>query len=413
MEIKCSKQIIDLSKIFSKNDSKLFVVGGYIRDSLLGLKATDLDIASNLTFEQLKVMLDGTNFKVYLTSNKLGTCIIASKGFKAEHTTFRSEGYEDGGSHTPIDVVFVNTPHEDSERRDFTINSFYYDVENDTILDFYDGKSDLEKRRIKAIVSPKHVFSNDGLRILRMVRQAVELDFMIEDNTFLMARDMIDQLDDISKERIIKELKLIFNADKKYGFKNPNAVRNAIEYMLDLKLIPKLFKNSIEVPHLEVEDFSATLSCKRENRLVAFVWDIVRNNPEMEQCLNNILSTESVSLSNEERENIKMCVEALIALTKTDISYSFIAKYLKVIDTVTDLLQTNKNKIKQKTKEFYEKNMPKDLKELQIDGNDCIALGLEKEEIRDILNRMITLVFNEEIANEREALLDCLKKLYS
>lgn len=406
MEIKCSKNLQELAQIIQKAGAKLYIVGGHVRDSLLGFKNQDVDIASGLFYEQLKELLKDTKFSIHLTSNRMGTSIISCNNFRAEHTTFRTETYADGGAHIPVDVNFVLSPIEDSERRDFTINALYYDIVEGVVHDFYFGLEDLKKKRIKAIVSPMHVFKDDGLRILRMVRFACELDFSVEDNTFLMARDMVSQLDDISKERIAKELKLIFSSDLKYKFKNKSAIYKALELFLDLKLLPKLFKTNISF-NMELEDFETTLKCYPSNRLVAFIWDIVKNKPEPIQFLNELISEDHFYLSNDERKNITNIISALVELENNEVSYNFIAKYYGIIQTLLDLtFKKQRTNLKTKFEDFINKGFPKSVQELYVDGNDCVANGIEKEKIKVVLNCLLAEVLEEKINNDREFLLE-------
>ena len=171
-----------------KKKAELFIVGGYVRNSLLGIGGTDIDIASRLTPTDLKELLKDTPYVVTDKNSRLGTVTIKIGDEIFEHTTFRTEVYDNTGRHTPIKVTFVDDLRQDAKRRDFTVNAIYFSITRKKIIDIYSGLYDLEKRRLRTIETPDFVFNSDGLRILRMVRIACELGFKIEKNTYKTAK---------------------------------------------------------------------------------------------------------------------------------------------------------------------------------------------------------------------------------
>ena len=205
----------NLAQQFLAAGSKLYIVGGYVRNAVMGDYPTDIDITANVPPEKLRGILRG--MKVVVVNKALGTCVITAGSQKYDYTPYRSETYAEGGAHRPLSVFFTNSMAEDSRRRDFTCNTLYYDILDNKILDPYGGVADINNKMLKAIVSPAHVFKRDGLRILRMVRQAAEMGFNIDPATLACARDLISQLKDISPERKTQELEKILSADAKYG----------------------------------------------------------------------------------------------------------------------------------------------------------------------------------------------------
>ena len=120
--MKISAELKELSNIFIKNDKLLYIVGGYVRDSYLGIQSLirdDIDLCSNVTPNQLRKMLSGTNFKVEPKNEKFGVMEIIGKR-SYEFATFRKEIYENE-SHNPTSVEFINSLEEDARRRDFKI----------------------------------------------------------------------------------------------------------------------------------------------------------------------------------------------------------------------------------------------------------------------------------------------------
>ncbi len=237
MEIKIPQTLLDLDEIFAQNGSPLYIVGGFVRNALLGFCETDLDICGVRHFKEVQEMLNGSNFSAEVVNPKLGTLLIKSKTNQDEfeYTTFRKEIYTKGGAHAPEKVVFVQDIREDASRRDFTCNAVYYEVRTQTAIDFYHGIEDTLARVLRTVEAPEHVFSSDGLRILRLVRMSSELDFSIAPDCFEVAKNMVSQLADISQERFNKEVVSILFADYKYAaIRNPHAPARGIKMLSEL-----------------------------------------------------------------------------------------------------------------------------------------------------------------------------------
>ena len=136
-KFKVPKQLEALSKIFNDNGFELYIVGGYIRDYILGIETTDLDICSNATPSDLEKFLPTKNFAIKSLNTKTGTYQIIANSPNSpmifEYASFRQENYDSG--HTPNKVTFVNDIKIDASRRDFTINSIYYNIRNKEIID--------------------------------------------------------------------------------------------------------------------------------------------------------------------------------------------------------------------------------------------------------------------------------------
>ncbi len=193
----------------------IYVVGGYVRNAIAGLGETDIDIAGPAIAEALGI---SRRFQTKVVNYKLGTAVIRLGDEKFEYTPFRTERYGAGGEHTPIEVKFTTDLNKDALRRDFTINSVYYDITNDRIIDPLGGVQDIERKLIRSY-DPSHTFASDGLRVLRMVRIAAETGFKIDGETARAAKEHAFLLRDISAERRRDELNKILVADVKYGVK--------------------------------------------------------------------------------------------------------------------------------------------------------------------------------------------------
>ena len=213
MKIALANNLIELAKGFKDKGSTLYVVGGYVRNALLGRFDTDTDLAGPLVMEEVEDVARTLGWRFQVVNKKLGTILLSKNKDHYEYSCFRSENYNIGGEHTPSSVDFVTDIRVDAARRDFTVNALYYDILEDNILDFNNGIQDLNEHKLVAIGSPQRVFSSDGLRVLRMIRQAGDLGFNVDKKTFKTATEMAYQLKDISKERILYELVRISCSD--------------------------------------------------------------------------------------------------------------------------------------------------------------------------------------------------------
>lgn len=224
-------------KVLSYYLPSLYIVGGYVRNSLLELPVSDVDVAGEYTVDEVFAALSGTEFGVTGINKKLGTLKIYSRedrNFAVEYTTFRVDSYPVGsGVHTPSDVVFTKDMAKDAMRRDFTVNAIYYSVDTEEYIDYTGGIADLHRRILRTTGDPEKVFSEDGLRILRLVRLASELNFDISPETFAAAKKTVNLLKDISGERIRDEFMKILVADTRYPCLNARAAHLKGIYLLD------------------------------------------------------------------------------------------------------------------------------------------------------------------------------------
>lgn len=189
-----------------ENGEKAYVVGGCVRDSMMGRAPHDWDICTSAKPERVKKILQG--YRIIDTGLKHGTVtVLNEEGETYEVTTFRIDGwYTDG--RRPDSVIFVRRVSEDLERRDFTINAMAYnDVEG--LIDPFGGVDDIGHGCIRCVGNPGTRFYEDALRILRAVRFSAQLGFSIARETADTMRRTMDQLGHISAERIGSEFKKV------------------------------------------------------------------------------------------------------------------------------------------------------------------------------------------------------------
>lgn len=179
---------------------QVFLVGGCVRDFLMGFQSSDLDMATNATPEQIEKLFP----KTLMIGKNFGVSVILMKNTRIELATFRDEADYKDGRH-PSTVVY-GTIEQDALRRDFTVNALYYDLVNDHIIDLVGGQLDLQKKTLRCVGDPVRRFNEDHLRMMRAVRFSAQLDFEIEPKTWKAITDHHEKIDKISKERIRDEL---------------------------------------------------------------------------------------------------------------------------------------------------------------------------------------------------------------
>ena len=197
------------------NGHRALLVGGCVRDRLLGITPKDFDVGTSAVPSNLLELfpgaqLIGAHFGVILVSDPSGVTV--------EVATFRSEGAYSDGRH-PDAVHFETQPEADARRRDFTINGLMQDPVSGELFDFVGGRADLAARVIRAIGDPYRRFAEDRLRMLRAVRFAARLGFSIEAETLAAIQSQASAIGSISAERIRDELvRILTEGDTRRGF---------------------------------------------------------------------------------------------------------------------------------------------------------------------------------------------------
>ncbi len=435
------KEIIDRLESFGY---EAYLVGGAVRDSLIARKVQDYDIATNCHPNQLIEMFKDK--KTILVGKEFGTVIIINKSEKVEVTTYRLDGkYRDGRK--PESIDFSKNLSEDLKRRDFTINALAYNP-REGYIDLFEGKKDLESKIIRTVGDPKKRFSEDYLRILRAVRFSAQLDFRIEENTFIAMKNLSQNLDKISYERVRDEFFKIMTSN------NPSKGINLLKETGILKLLFRDIYNMIGFeqhnPNHKYDVYEHSL-CVVENtdnilalRLAALFHDIGKvktftideegvghfyghadesrkiskkilkklNSPKkLIQDVDLLIRYHMNAHDQIKEKGLKRLIRTfgekdifnLIKLQLADVRCSNNRK------EDIDFLLKRKSKIENiiDSKETYHK------KQLKIDGRDLINLGFEQGKIiGEILDFLYDRVLEDNSLNDRDKLLDLVKDKY-
>jgi tRNA nucleotidyltransferase (CCA-adding enzyme) len=248
-----------VKKIISRLEAEgfaAFMVGGCVRDILLGRRPKDWDVTTSASPGIVQSLFENT----VPTGERHGTVTVIMDGNQAEVTTFRSESaYTD--HRRPDSVTFVSDLKEDLRRRDFTINAMAMKPDG-TIIDYFGGRADLNARTIRCVGDARERFAEDALRMLRALRFGAELGFEIEDGTYHALKDCAALSAFLSPERIRDELCRILLSDR------PETISTAIALGLLMS-----FASPAEV---ELADLPR-LPCKLETRLCCLCISLLRN----------------------------------------------------------------------------------------------------------------------------------------
>ena len=224
---------LKLLKELTSHNYEAYIVGGFVRDYLLGRESQDIDVTTNATPKEIQEIFDDG----FLPTDDYGSVIVKKYGVRFEITTFRKElSYQN--HRKPDEILYIDDLYQDLLRRDFTVNAICMD-ENGEIIDFLGGKDDLERKIIRTIGDPFMKLEQDALRILRAIRFATVLDFQLDRDLQEAIRKNKHLLTELSYHRKKEELDKMFAS----GY-----AKKGIQLLLDFHLDKNLeLKNLSQV----------------------------------------------------------------------------------------------------------------------------------------------------------------------
>lgn len=393
-----------LSKL-KENGYQAYVVGGAVRDFLMGKTPHDYDLTSDALPSQISDVFK--DFYQEHSGEKHGTIRVIIDHKPIEITTFRcDEGYTD--YRRPDNVEFVKDVYIDSKRRDFSINAFYYSEGH--IYDFHEGLEDLNNKVIKTIGNPSTRFHEDALRILRAIRFSAKLGYEIESKTKTALLDCKEELNLIAKERILIELKEISSTS--------NFFKNVKEYFPIFKIIiPCLDKigNSIDdIYNFDTKsygDYIASLSALfslREINNDFMPWRLfIKMDNESINAIKSLIKLKDINFNNSFDDDY---INGLILLSKP-VDINVFKNYLINLYNLKRFKNDDIDSILNRVDILSEGNTPYSLKDLEIDGNDLLKLGIEKNQyFKEILNEVLLRCNQGDLNNNRNEEIEFVKK---
>ena len=241
IKINLPDEVQEIMSVISEYGATSYVVGGCVRDSILGREPHDWDICTPALACELLVEFEEKGYRVIPTGLQHGTITVYLNGNNYEITTFRRDGKYSDGRH-PDSVEFTSDLIYDLERRDFTMNAMAYNPE-EGLIDLFNGFEDIKYRIIRCVGNPDERFKEDGLRILRCLRFATQFGFSVDLPTRRALLNQINFLDNISSERINSEFCKIVDASAIYKSKR---ILNTYAFIL-CHCISELY-NSLNFP---------------------------------------------------------------------------------------------------------------------------------------------------------------------
>ncbi|OXS76058.1 CCA tRNA nucleotidyltransferase [Lysinibacillus sp. KCTC 33748] len=363
------------------------IVGGAVRDAILGRPAHDVDVATNAMPDEVKSVFNHT----VDIGIQHGTVLVIVPAGSVEVTTYRTDGeYTD--HRRPEEVQFVRSLKDDLQRRDFTMNAIAMRRDG-SFVDFYGGRQDIEAGVIRAVGDAQKRFSEDALRMLRAVRFSAQLGFLIESETLQAMQGKADTISWIAKERIKAEL------DKLWVGKD---VFNGIR---------KLEESSL-VNHLS-GTFQADDWCKfnTQDKLLGWAYFSMLQGDHWREVLGNY------RLSNKEMAFVKGVLAAIKALKNgwTNMDYfSHTQQELEAACYFAELRQLDVQIPQQSIQEIQTKLPIRHKQELVVNGTNLLKWSGIKGGpwVKEALQAMLEAVVNGELQNDRQHIKNWIEHDY-
>lgn len=427
--------------------SPLYLVGGAVRDAVADLTPLngnrDLDICSPMPFDDFLSVATACGFAAKSVFKNTGTVKLTDENKNEyEYCSFRSDKYV-RGTHVPVAIFFTDDIELDARRRDFTANAVYYDIKNEKIVDPLNGVTAIKEKRLTTVAPSEKVFGEDGLRLMRLARQAACLGFSPDEECLSGAKQNARLIDDISPERIFTELCQLLSADKKYGVEG--GVYHGLKLLEDTGVLARIFpeltlgKNMAQRADFHKYDIlehslRAAAYADERVRLAALLHDVGKPFCTLRDGNSYAHPKEGARLAKEILIRLKapkktiQRIPALIEWHMYDLDCKtsenklrrFFVAHLDILDELLLLKQADFSACMdnfstaptcKRWTELLEKlqaeRAPLRLKELAVTGKDILALGIAENKVSAVLNALLTHAVVNPADNEKER-LSCL-----
>jgi len=425
---------------------KGYIVGGAIRDILLGLKPKDVDFATNISYETLKTLF--SEYTPKETGKSFGVLRIRINNIDYEIAKFRKDNYEEKDGLKIIleekKVSFVDDIRNDLARRDFTINAIAYN-QKAGIIDLYNGQKDIENRIINFVGKSEERIIEDPLRVLRAFRFMSRLKFSLSENTVEAIKKQKELLKNIPEERITMEFSKLLLGEN---------IKNTLILMKNigvLELIIPEFKVTYDFnqcnPHHNLDLFDHIINvvskvpADLELRYSALLHDIAKPVVQTfdEKGIAHYKTHEIVGADMARDILTRMKLPAKLIDTVVEIIKKHMVLYKDVTDkkfnkllsemgydnlwrliehSIADNSSKNnevvstENDLHERLKRAVEKQMQIKVNDLAVNGRNLIELGFNGKEIGEIKKELLDKYLSEEIKNEKEKMLNYVKEKY-
>ena len=401
MTIRMDEGAAELLDTLHRAGYAAYVVGGCVRDSLLGLTPHDWDLCTSALPQQVMKLFGAQ--RCIPTGLQHGTVTVKQSGALYEITTFRTEGTYTDGRH-PDEVHFVPDVREDLARRDLTINAMAYN-EKEGLVDPFGGQADLQSGIVRAVGVPRQRFTEDALRILRLYRFAARFGFAIDPPTAQAAQELCAHLDCVSVERIEEELAKLLSAPAPAAY---------LDKKILLVILPELSSEALAAAKPVVDACPAgeqALPVRLAALLLSLGEDGTRRTLRRLRCSNTCIEETAVlvreavpgvpvSLNIYARRLLgkyNLCTVQRLAALGTALQPEHAADFA-ALSELAEQLDTD--------------GVCCRVSQLAVNGRDLMAAGVPAGPgIRKVLEALLDGVIREEYPNERQALLAAVQQL--
>lgn len=437
MKIVIPEKINDVIEKFQSNGFEAYCVGGSIRDSIMGAEIGDWDITTSALPQETKELFKDE--KIIETGIKHGTVSIIKEHEPIEVTTFRIDGEYEDNRH-PADVSFTRSLKEDLKRRDFTVNSLAYSYKTG-LIDLYNGVEDIKNKIIRTVGNAEQRFNEDGLRIMRALRFSSTLGFTIEEETAKAIHNQKELLKNISAERISAELtKLLAGSNvfsvltefadvfaviipeiepcigfRQYGKKHAYDVWTHICHTVNTIPNDRILKLTMllhdlgKIPTHKINE-NGDSTFKNHAAVGGEIAKKILTRLRFDKKTINRVSF-LVSCHDFEPPETKLQLkQKMRLLTPEDVRTLLVIKKSDrgaLSESYRDIKKESEQVLKWLC-EIEENNECVTIAQLKINGNDLIKKGYKNEDIGKKLEEILTLITEEKLQNNKQAILDFL-----
>ena len=365
---------------------EVYLVGGSVRDALMGNPVHDYDLTTNASPEEMKEVFR-EDFLIP-TGEKHGTVTVRKDHMNIEITTYRTEGEYQDHRH-PDQVCFTKNLREDLSRRDFTVNAMAYDPD-EGVIDLFGGEEDLRKGILRCVGDPEKRFTEDALRILRGLRFMSRFGFKADEKTKEAMDDTKHLMKYLSGERIWNELQGLLEGA--YADKTVNENREVIREALN-----------------GYEGFTADFTDFPVNAEVRAAYLLNRcDESEIRKTAGRL------KVSSKTKKHL---LDLWNLWNREDLEHPEEIRYLRVRyddEVLAEAVSVKLGKHSESMKELerlVSAGMVRSVHELDINGNDLLDMGVPAAKIGKILEELLNDVLNEKIPNKKSALKDTAKEI--
>lgn len=400
MTIRMDEGAAELLDTLHRAGYAAYVVGGCVRDSLLGLTPHDWDLCTSALPQQVMELFGAQ--RCIPTGLQHGTVTVKQSGALYEITTFRTEGTYTDGRH-PDEVHFVPDVREDLARRDLTINAMAYN-EKEGLVDPFGGQADLQSGIVRAVGVPRQRFTEDALRILRLYRFAARFGFAIDPPTAQAAQELCAHLDCVSVERIEEELAKLLSAPAPAAY---------LDKKILLVILPELSSEALAAAKPVVDACPAgaeNLPIRLAALLYSLGEDGIRRTLKRLRC-SNALIEEAAVLVREAVPGVPVSLNIYARRLLGKYNLCTVQRIAALGTALQPERAADFAALSELAEQLDADGVCCRVSQLAVNGRDLMAAGVPAGPgIRKVLEALLDGVIREEYPNERQALLAAVQQ---